>query len=306
MTPGPHPSSIRGLRVFCAAARSLSFKTAADQLCVSPSAVSHQIKGLGEQLDAPLFEQRTREVALTDLGSALFRELEPLIAEVDNVMGRFAQRGRRRRVLRISLLPFFASEMFLPRFNAFADEHRAIDIRVETVEPGAVHPLASDVSILLLPQPPAGMRAEALFDLRLAPACAPHLACDIRDPRALLDTTLIAHKARPGAWQDWFASMSIRVDRRLNVIQLDSLFAVARAAERGLGVALVPIETSDAWFRASALVRPCEGELETGERYYFVYRPQSAHNPDVCALRDWVVATFVRDRGVSGEMSAVA
>jgi DNA-binding transcriptional LysR family regulator len=142
--------------------------------------------------------------------------------------------------------------------------------------------------------------------LRLAPACSPQLARELAlsDPRGLIGATLIVNKARPHAWQDWFASMSIAVDKPPKVIQLDSMFAVARAAERGLGVALVPMALSTTWFNSGALVRPCIGELETTERYYFVYRAEAAQNPDVRELRDWVVATFAQR--ADEEMSAVA
>lgn len=297
-------SPIRGLRTFCVAARRLSFKAAAEELCVTPSAVSHQIKGLEERLQAALFERRTREVALTDLGATLFSQIEPLLTELDNVTARFLRRNGRRRVLRITLLPFFASETFIPRLSAFADLHRAVDIRVETTEAGASHPVGSDASILLLPARPTDVIAHPLFALRLAPACSPQLARELElgDPRALLGATLIVHKSRPHAWQGWFASMSIALERPPKVIHLDSMFAVARAAERGLGIALVPIPLSGTWFNSGALIRPCIGELETTDRYYFVYRADAADNPDVLALRDWVVATFAEDE----EMSAVA
>ena len=297
-------SSIRGLRIFCVAARCLSFKAAAEELCITPSAVSHQIKGLEQQLQTQLFERRTREVALTEIGSTLFAQVAPLLAELDNVTARFLPRSGQRRVLRITLLPFFASEMFIPRLNDFADRHRSIDIRVETTEPGAQHPARSDASILLLSSRPTDVMAHPLFTVRLAPACSPQLAGELKlgDPRALLRATLIVHKSRPQAWHDWFAGMSIALDRAPKVIHLDSMFAVARAAERGLGVALVPISLSGSWFSSGALIRPCIGELQTTDRYYFVYRSEAASNPDVCALRDWVVAAFAQDE----QMSAVA
>ncbi len=297
-------NSIRALRTFCVAARCLSFKAAAEELYITPSAVSHQIKGLEHELRAQLFERRTREVALTEMGSTLFSQVAPLLAELDKVTARFVQRSGQRRVLRITLLPFFASEMLIPRLSAFADEHRSIDIRVETTEAGAQHPNGSDASILLLPARPVDVVAHPLFALRLAPACSPQLARELKlgDPRALLSATLIVHKQRPHAWSDWFAAMSVTLDRPPKVIRLDSMFAVARAAERGLGVALVPIPLSGTWFSTGALIRPCIGELSTTDRYYFVYRPEAASNPDVCALRDWVIATFAQDE----QMSAVA
>ena len=299
-------SSVRGLRTFCVAARCLSFKAAAEQLCVTPSAISHQIKGLEQQLQALLFERRTREIALTEHGKQLFAQVEPLLSELDRVTQRFMQQSGQRRTLRIALLPFFASEMFIPRLRAFSDRHRTVDIRVETADAGSLHPSATDASILLLSSRPTDMCSHPLFSLRLAPACSPQLARELAlgDPRGLLGATLIVNKARPHAWQDWFASMSIALDKPPKVIQLDSMFAVARAAERGLGVALVPVPLSGTWFNSGALVRPCIGELETTERYYFVYRAEAAQNPDVRALRDWVIATFAPTGDEA--MSAVA
>lgn len=88
-------NSVRGLRTFCIAARYLSFKAAAEELCVTPSAVSHQIKALEQQLQALLFERRTREVALTELGASLFAQVGPLFAELDAITARLMRRDPR-------------------------------------------------------------------------------------------------------------------------------------------------------------------------------------------------------------------
>ena len=301
-------NSVRGLRTFCVAARCLSFKAAAEELCVTPSAVSHQIKGLEQQLQARLFERRTREIALTELGSTLFAQVAPLLIGARQRDGAVpaAQRTAPRAA-------YHAAAVLRERdvhsaSERFADQNRAIDIRVETTEagcPASVGERRVDTAVVVVVRRNWYV-AHPLFPLRLAPACSPQLARELKlsDPRALLGATLIVHKARPHAWQDWFASMSIGLDRAPKVIHLDSMFAVARAAERGLGVALVPIPLAGTWFNSGALVRPCIGELETTDRYYFVYRAEAAKNPDVCALRDWVIATFAQDQ--DERMSAVA
>jgi LysR family transcriptional regulator, glycine cleavage system transcriptional activator len=284
--------SIRGLRAFCAAARHLSFKAAAEELCVTPSAVSHQVKALEDRLHAALFERRTRELVLTQLGNELRTEVEPLLQALDNVAARFDQRLSRRRALRISVTPFFGSELLVQHLSGFVEQHRAIDLRIETTEVGAPPATGCDAWILLLPMPPPGMVARPLFALKLAPACSPELAKhpSLTEPQHLLDATLIVHERRPHAWDDWFARMGVARDRPLKAMHFDSLFAVARAAERGLGVALLPVALSQSWLATGALVRPCAGELETPDRYYFVHRPETARNPDVSALGDWITA----------------
>jgi LysR family glycine cleavage system transcriptional activator len=285
---------MRGLRAFCAAARHLSFKAAAEELCVTPSAVSHQVKALEERLHGALFERRARELALTHLGLELRAEVEPLLHELDNVAARFEQRLGRRRVLRISVTPFFGSELLVLHLRGFAETHRAIDLRIETTEVGAMPAPGCDASIVLLPAPPIAVVAQPLFALKLAPACAPAMAQQrsLTEPRTLLDATLIVHDRRPRAWQDWFARMGVPTPRPPNAITFDSLFAVARAAERGLGVALLPVALSQSWLATGALIQPCAGELETPDRYYFIHRHEAAGNPDIAALGEWVTARF--------------
>jgi LysR family transcriptional regulator, glycine cleavage system transcriptional activator len=197
-------------------------------------------------------------------------------------------------VLRIGVTPFFASELLVGHLSEFAERHRAIDLRIETTEVGASPTVGCDASIVLLPAPPPAMVVRPLFPLTLAPACSPALASQrsLTEPRALLDAPLIVHNRRPRAWRDWFARMSVRGGQPFNAMHFDSLFAVARAAERGLGVALLPVVLTESWIASGALLRPCFGELETVDRYFFVHRPEAAGNPDVAALRDWITTLF--------------
>lgn len=292
----PGGVNVRGLKTFCVAARHLSFKAAAAELYITPSAVSHQIKSLEEALGIALFERLTRGIALTDRGTALFSRVDPLLREIDRVTDSFAERADRYRALRITLLPFFASEMFIPRLAEFTETHSGVALRVDTAEAGAAHPAGSDASILLLPEPPADVCAHPLFSLNLVPACSPALAAglDLDDPDVLLKQTLIVHKSRPNAWQRWFENAALRIHEQPAVIHLDSMFAVARAAERGLGVALVPVPLSNSWFASGALIEASPVALETSDRYYFVYRAEAKASAQVLALRDWVVATFAQ------------
>ncbi|HEY8519304.1 MAG TPA: LysR family transcriptional regulator [Gammaproteobacteria bacterium] len=84
-------SSLRSLKTFCIAARRRSFKAAADELCLTPSAVSHQIRALEQRLQVKLFERRAGEMVVTDLGASLLADVDPLIAELDHVVARFAR-----------------------------------------------------------------------------------------------------------------------------------------------------------------------------------------------------------------------
>jgi LysR family glycine cleavage system transcriptional activator len=289
------PSTARGLAVFCIVARHLSFKSAARDLYVTPSAVSHQIKALERQFGVTLFERRTRSIALTPVGASLFSQVDPLFRDIERAASVFSPRRRERRILHLTLLPFFASELFIPNLGSWTGHDTSIDIRVDNTDDRESEDLrGADAAILLLSVPPRNPCAHALFSLRLAPACAPAVAEGLvtAGPEALREKTLIVHKSRPNAWNRWFAQNGIRQENLSRLIYLDSMYAVARAAERGLGVALVPMPLSEAWFQSRALVKLFEAELETRDRYYFLNRPDDSDDRDILALRDWVLTTF--------------
>lgn len=284
------PNLIRGLVVFCAAARYLSFKMAADDLCITPSAVSHQIKSLEDLMGAPLFERRTRAIVLTPIGAALYSQTSPLLRSLDAVATGFLSKSNEHRVLRISLPQFFASEMLIPRLEKFTKAHPFLDIHVDTTEGREQDfPSQGDAAVMLLPHEPKGFCTYPLFGLRLVPACSPALAEEfgLEDPAALRGCTLIIHKSRPDAWSDWFRAAGTQLMTQPRIIELDSMFAVARAAERGLGAALVPVPLAGAWLRSKALVALSDTTLDTGQRYYFVHRLKDAEDPDIVTLGRW-------------------
>lgn len=298
-------NTTRGLAVFCLAARHLSFKSAAEQLFITPSAVSHQIKALEEQLGTILFERRTRAVALTSAGARLFTRVDPLLRELERATAGFNGTAR-RRVLRLSLLPFFASELFIPLLERFPHQDMSLDLKLDDNDNReSAHLTSTDAAIALLSTPPDDACAYELFQLHLVPACSPVVAerCAPLGREALRRETLLVHKSRPHAWNDWMAAEGLEHADDVRTIYLDSMYAVARAAERGLGIALVPVPLSNAWFRSGALVRILGGELITGDRYYFIHRQEDEQDADILALRDWVVATFGADAIRSGVAS---
>ena len=128
--------SLRGLRTFCVAARYGSFRTASEELFVTASAVSHQIKSLEEELGEPLFEGSSRSRSLTETGKSLYADVSPLIDQLDTVVAGYKAGGISSSI-RISVQPFFASEFFVPRLSEFAAQHPEIDIQVGTSDESA-------------------------------------------------------------------------------------------------------------------------------------------------------------------------
>lgn len=259
------PPHLRNLRAFCAAAHHRSFKIAADELFLTPSAVSHQMKELEDALGVRLFERKTRAIELTSAGHTLLDEVAPLLDAIDRSLARVSRRNR-RQTLRVMLPPFFASEVFVPRMASFCADYPDIDIQIDTRDPRpAAHSITADVSILLSDSKPEGLDCAPLFSLSLVAACAKEHAPTVArlGSNVFREMALIVHKSRPFAWNSWAAEVGLETPEPKNVIELDTMFAVVRAAERGIGVALVPSLLCASWFRSGSLVKIFSSELAT-------------------------------------------
>ena len=294
MTPSNRNISLRGLRAFCFAAEHESFREAAEKLFITASAVSHQIKNLEGELGQKLFERTSRSLVLTEAGQSLLADIKPLITRLDEVAARHRV-STTRGTLSISVQPFFASELFIPRLSEFTRDHPEIDIKVDTSDESAEkHPATADVSIRVFRSAPAGYASDRLFPLRLIPAASPALRKKIVVDETGIsgDVPLLVHDSRPSAWRQWSQSSGMEVPRDASIIRLDSMIAIARAAERGLGAALVPVHLSDAWFESGSLVPLSDHELPTRDAYYFVCRVEDADNETIQTLRRWVLQNF--------------
>lgn len=287
-------ASLRGLRTFCIAARYESFRVAAEELFITSSAVSHQIKSLEQELDVRLFERGSRDLKLTEAGAALFAEVNPLIEQLDAIASKFRQGGQRASI-RMSVQPFFASEYFIPRLNEFTADNPDIDIQVDTTDESSEKlPTDADVAIRLFKSPPRNMASSLLFPLRMVAAGSADFKKSIRLRNGEIESKfpLIVHETSPKAWKQWAKSAGIVLPADSKVTRLSSMIAVVRAAERGIGAALVPVPLADQWFNQGTIVRLFDDELLSDVSYYLVSREDRADDEDVRRLCDWIVKSF--------------
>ena len=284
---------LRGLRCFCVAAECLSFKETAKQLYLTPSAVSHQIKQLEDNLNLSLFERKTRAIALTETGKRFYQQVQPLLAQLADTIAQFSQVERVQEVS-ISMPEFFASELFVPKLIGWSAQYPNINLKLETVKSRRDSPKYTDLSIVLSGKKPDESQAYDLFPISYVPACNPTLYAQIhgKSYRALEKTPLILHQARPHAWHQWAEHVGYHNFKPKQIIQLDSMFSVARAAQQGLGVALIPLPISQSWFSSGSLVRLFEQELLSRDRYYLVRHDDDANRPEIQLLIDWVLKSF--------------
>ena len=189
----------RNLRAFCVAARQRSFKFAADEIFLTPSAVSHQMKELEDSLGVRLFERKTRALELTTAGHTLLDEAISLLEALDRSLAQIARRNG-RHTLRVLLPPFFASELFIPRLTSFCAAHPEIDMQIDTRDPRpSIHPANADVSILLSDTVPQASTTSRLLSLSLTAVCAKEHAPTVArlGSEVFSEMALIVHKHSP-------------------------------------------------------------------------------------------------------------
>ena len=289
--------SLRGLRTFSIAARCGSFRKAGDGLFITASAVSHQIKSLEDELGELLFDRNSRELSLTETGRSLYEDVSPLIEQLDAVAASY-KKGGISSSIRISVQPFFASEYFVPRLSEFAAEYPEIDIQVGTSDESAEkHPADADLSIRLFRSPPADMPSSLLFPLRMLPAGSPDFMKNmkVKNKKIVSEFPIIVHESRPKAWTEWVKASGIQIPAKTRVIRLDSMIAVVRAAQRGIGAALVPVPIGDLWFEEGSIVRLFDKELVADVSYYLVTKQERASDRSVLRLRDWIARNFTAE-----------
>jgi LysR family glycine cleavage system transcriptional activator len=284
--------SLKFLKTFQVAATRLSFKAAAEELFITPSAVSHQIKTLEEQLGVVLFERGAHSLALTEAGRRYLQQLNSLFARLETVTEQLRMRYA-RNVVRLHVTPFFATEMLLPKLGALLQSQPDTDIHVNTVQALESHPPDADVSIVVNAAPDDGLICHKLFSQSFVPVCSPLLLA--RNPIStvadLQRHTLIIHEARLDGWDRWAEVLGVELRPR-NVVRFDTMSAAAQAAEHGVGVALVSSRLGTERFQQGTLVRLFETELATGESYFLLVRPDDAERSDVRALMQWLLAEF--------------
>lgn len=281
------------LRAFEAAARQESFKRAAAELGVTPTAISHQVRQLEAGLGTPLFERQTRKIVLTVEGRALYPALRQAL---DAMAEAVAAVGRRpaRRLTTLSATVAFTAKLLVPRVAGFRALHPGWDLRLHASDQAVdLHAGEADAAIRYGQGSYPGLTALWLLTDSFAPVCSPHLA--IHRQEDLTSITLLhfewgpmAAKATVPAWRAWAERAGLdRLDSEAGVTFNDESSTI-QAAIAGQGVALLSLALVATELASGALVQPFGPVLE-GWRYDLVYPAGAETRPSVAVLREWVL-----------------
>jgi LysR family glycine cleavage system transcriptional activator len=292
---------IDALRAFARAARTLSFKRAATELHLSPSALGRRIQSLEEHLGTPLFRRLNPGLELTEAGVRYRQSVDAALDRLAAAQEDLAPSSQRR--LRVSALASFSESWLVPHLPEFEALHPEVSLEVEaTLRYADFASDPVDVALRFGAGPWDGLHSEPIVELEVFPVCSPALAAGdppLREPRDLAQHTLIHVTQVPDAWRSWLrsAGQEALVPRR--EVRYDHVALALSAAESGQGIALGADLLCDARLHEGRLCRPFDLAVRSEPTYHFVCRPEDLDDELIRAFRDWLVERLA-SRGGKG------
>ncbi len=289
---------LNSLRAFEASARHLSFVKAAEELYVTPAAISHQVKRLEDYLGVQLFRRLPRGLLLAETGQVLLSELREVFLRLDKAMERVLESDS-RGALTISVAPMYAVKCLVPRLQRFDALYPDIDLRMSS-SLGVIdfQRDAFDAAVRLGRGQYPGLAVVKLFDESVTPMCSPRLLegahalnspDDLRRHMLLHDDSMAFDPAAPN-WHTWLqAAGAKRVDasRGPHFSQPDHAL---QAAIDGAGIVLGWQYMAAEDIAAGRLVQPFDLALPLGSSFYLVYPETYTDRPKIVTFRDWLIA----------------
>ena len=291
---------LTALRAFEAVARRESIKDAADELCVTPGAVSQQIRKLEEDLGMPLLIRRNRAIEVTPPARVLAAGLTDALSRIREAV-QAAQPNSDEGCLVVACPPAFAMKWLVPRLCTFVDAHPDIDLRMlphDDLAGLAVQ--GADVQIRLGTEPAEGLESESLGEETFIPLMSPAFAerHGIDTPADLLRVPLVSYKhdglfPEAPTWVDWFGARHLPEPEDSRFFGFGGQVEQAiDAAVSGLGAVLGPQVLAARDLAAGRLVAPWGPELGTGLSYEIAWPERLGRSANVRAFRQWLVSEF--------------
>ena len=302
---------LNALRAFEAAARHLSFRKAAQELHVTPAAISHQLKALEDYLGVKLFRRANRRVVLTPAARAAAPHLHEGFASIIEAVERLRE-GDAANVLTVSAAPSFAAKWLMPRLHRFVSRHPEIDVRLsarlrsssaltrgQAVRSGIDDASLDDADLAIRfgSGDFGGMRINRLLDIAVAPMVSPQLVGseralrappDLRHHTLLHDDTAYFASGRLN-WDVWLeAANASGIDTSHGVHFSHANLAIDAAVD-GLGVVVSLPALATAELAAGRLLLPFELQVPSDYAYYIVCDPTQSSRPVIEAFRSWLL-----------------
>jgi len=290
---------LNALRAFEAAARHASFTRAAQELCVTQAAVSHQVRGLEAQLGVELFRRLPRGLGLTGEGEVLYPIVHEALDRMSQAIDVLAD-GADREVLNVGVVGTFAVAWLLPRLEQFQRRFPFVDVRVSTHNNKIELTLEGlDYAIRFGTGAWHGTEATPLMEAPLTVLCAPALGERLTQPSDVLHQTLL-RSYRTDEWNAWLSAAG--VDTHLSfprTVIFDSSIAMMEVVIQGGGVALAPAVMFRRQLAEGRIVRPFRTQVALGG-YWLTRLQHHGETPAMSAFKRWLIESLSAESGEAG------
>ncbi|MDN8617519.1 transcriptional regulator GcvA [Variovorax ginsengisoli] len=288
---------LNALRAFEVAARHLSVTLAADELCVTPGAVSRKIRELEEFVDTPLFVRGHQQIALTAEGADYFKSISRLFTEVREATSRLGRRSQRQQ-LKIRAYSTFSTRWLIPRLSDFHDRYPEIEVSLtSSLEEVDFDRDEIDCAIRLGEGTWRGANSYWLVPNVICPVMSPKLPradAPLNAPEDLGRYTLLHSLARIDDWGDWLRSVGETGIDPLGGATFQISSMAYAAAIRGQGIAMAQLFLIEDELRSGELVKVFDRGLERGRFTYYLLTPSDRpEKPQVTAFREWILARVI-------------
>ena len=289
---------LTSIRAFEAAARLNSAKRAAEELFVTPSAVSHQIKTLESFLGTALFVRKRRQLTLTPAGERYLEAAAHAFDEID-LATRRVKAASNNCAVNVSVAPSFLTRWLVPRVRQFQELYPDIELRLSpNSEP--IDFAWSDIDMAVYFGEGKWEDTEIYFlhEVVLVPVCSPRFLeahPTIDSPEHLIEHTLIDVSTRPDEWDQFLERLGVKRHERVKRLAFSSTSLAVGAAMEDLGIALADRTLVKREVRYGQLVKPIAIELPLGQGFYLVYQKGRELNQGMRAFFDWVMSEIDND-----------
>lgn len=287
---------LNALKAFEAAGRHLNFTAAAEELSVTLSAISHQIRQLEELLGVPLFHRTRKGLVLSTEGQLILPDVQEGFDHLASALSKLEAR-RGEGILTVSMLSTFAMRWFIPRLPRFQEQYPDIEVRITTsIKPADLEREGIDCAIRHGDGHWPGVSATRLFSESLVPVAHPKFAKGkeaVRKPADLKGHKLLHSQNRREDWRIWLNAAGIKdkaIDPNSGPVFETRSYAI-QAAVQGMGIAVMDPELAAEEITAGRLVKLFDGTaLPLTNAYWFVCLEHMADAPRIKAMRDWLVS----------------
>ncbi|QRV25691.1 transcriptional regulator GcvA [Marinomonas foliarum] len=283
---------LNSLKCFESAARHGSFNKAAKELSVTPSAISHQIKGLESFLGLELFRRTKRKVVLTEAGESYLKPIKSIFEQLENATSELKSK-QKSGSLRLAVAPAFLTRWLMPRMERFQQRYPDIEIEISS-STGLIDFSANDIDMAVYfgAGDWEGVEAHYLRPARLAPVCNPRLIKPeqpINKPEDMRFYPLLHVTKRKDEWHDWLQQHDLDPKLFRRGLMFSSGSLTAGAAAQGLGISLTDPELIMPEIEAGTLKVLFNQHLITNRSFYLVYEKRRSVTSAMLAFKEWII-----------------